>query len=147
MDISTEKIGLECFMHSTRNKQPSKAKQSSSILSYKNEKYNLTPESKKPGSILNKTEKNKTNYILDSSNSDTKRGFFRVNIIVRVCQLLDDFILGFTLNFRQNIIKKSLEVYKRLMVKKFEEKIRLFDTIHEQISSIQMMINNEKSNL
>lgn len=88
---------------------------------------------------------NKQN-ILGLSVSDKKRCSFRINTKDKVSQIIEEFILGFIVNFRQNVIKKSLDIFKSIMNKKFQEKVSLFNNIHEQIASIEMMINDEMSN-
>lgn len=146
MDLSSENLSMERIMQKTLNQPPQRLNSDNYLLSFKNEKLNLTIPSKQIESLLNKIAPNNKDNILNLSISEGKRKSFRLNIKDRVCQILNEFFLAFTIGFRQNVIKKSLEVFNSIMNKKFEEKVKLLNNIHEQIASIKMMIYDEKSN-
>jgi hypothetical protein len=146
VDFSSEKSSIERVMNNTINQPHTCLESDNYVLSVKNEKHNLSNPTKPFESLFYKISHDKQN-ILDLSISNGKRKFFRVNLKDRVCQVIDGSIKEFMANFRQDVIKKSLEVYKNIMNKKFEEKVRLFNNIHEQITSIEMMINDENSKI
>lgn len=71
---------------------------------------------------------------------------FRLNSKDKLSEIIDDFILGFSRYYKHYIIK-SFEILRNIFNKKFDQKIQLFTGIYDQIKLVEMMINEEMSNI
>lgn len=71
---------------------------------------------------------------------------FRLTLKDKLCHIIDQFFFGFFI-YHRKFIKKSLAVFRNIINKKFQEKIHLFTTIHDQMKSIEMMIHEEMSKI
>lgn len=144
-DLTIEKTCVEKVYNNTLNAPFIKLQKEKKGILQENEKLKFASSSKHIN-IYHEEIEEETRKTLDLANIISKKRNSKGNIKDTVAEILDEFIHRFTINYTRNVIKKTIVVFNSIINRKFEEKINLFNNIHEQIASIEMMINVEMSN-
>jgi len=143
--LTSEKSCIEKVIHNTLNAPFSTLKKENKGNFKENERIK-NDISNREIKIYHDENEEGLRKTLELSNIISKKRNSKSNMKDKIGEILEEFINRFTINYTRNIIKKTLVVFTNMMNKKFEEKISLFNNIHDQIASIEMMINAEMGN-